>query len=83
MLKHFKSPYGIPKHVMQINTDHWLKVKVRWRNEFRYFRATNWTHFEKDLATEITEEEFQKVGKEMYETIKAEMARRAANGGKF
>ncbi|MNK75709.1 hypothetical protein D3C87_952540 [compost metagenome] len=83
MLKDYKSPYGIPKHILQRNTDHWLKVKVRRRKEYRYFYAKNWTYFEKDLATEITEEEFQKVGQEMYEAIKAEMARRAANGGKF
>lgn len=83
MLEDFKSPHGIPKHYMQRNTEFWLKVQVGEREEFRFFHAKNWTYFEKDLATEITEEEFIRVGKEMHEAIKVELARRAANGGKF
>lgn len=56
MLADYKSPYGKPYSIVQRNRDHWLIVDTG--SGYRYFHATNWTHFEKDLATEITEDEY-------------------------
>lgn len=78
-LKDFKSPHGIPKHFMSCNNDIFLKVKVRWRKEFRYFYADNWTHFEKDLAKEITAKEFQAQHVMFWAAINAIRAERGQN----
>lgn len=56
MLKDYKSPYGKPYGIFSYNRDYLLMVDTG--SGYRYFHSTNWTHFEKDLATELTEGDF-------------------------
>lgn len=73
MLSEYKSPYGVADAILRIDDGHWLRVKSI--AGFRYFKASNWTHFEKDMALEITEAEFNDVTEDLKRAI--------ANGGRF
>ncbi len=81
-LSDFKSPYGKPTHHLQKNTDNWLAVETP-TGDHRYFKAPNWTYFEKDKATEITEEEFLEQSEAIKRSIEAEIERRRLNGGRI
>jgi len=81
-LSDFKSPYGTPRAYIQHDTDQWLAVETP-DGSFRYFFAPNWTYFEKDLATEITEAEYEEKMAETRLRIQEEIERRRKNGGRF
>ena len=52
------SPHGEVIAVLQINTEFWIMTKAETDKQPRYFYACPWTNFEKDLAEEITYEQF-------------------------
>lgn len=57
-MEDYKSPYGKVVAMMARNTVTWIMVETP-EGHYRYFTARNWTYFEKDMATEITEEDFE------------------------
>jgi len=70
-----KSPYGTVEVVLQTNSDHYIAVMDS-DGAMTYYFSPNWTRFETDRATQITEAEFNAVRSEMHAMIMAELARR-------
>lgn len=56
-LSDYKSPHGKAKAMVSRDVETWLQVETP-DGDYRYFYSKNWTYFQKDLALEITEDEY-------------------------